>query len=152
MMALHTLLNTYRPRKKPKRVGRGIGSGTGKTAGRGHKGDGSRSGYRRRFGYEGGQVPLYRKLPCRGFTRGKFKDTILVAINLASIEKYFADGEKVNYTSLREKGLVPKGKYGGIKILSFGEIKKKLSIEATRFSKGAEEKLKKSNIPYKVIA
>lgn len=152
MTKLHDLKNTFRPRKKVQRIGRGIGSGRGKTAGRGSKGDGSRSGYRRRYGYEGGQVPLYRKLPVRGFTRGKFTPAILAAINLSLIDRVYTDGEVVNYATLREKGILPKGKFGGIKILSLGEIKKKkLKIEANKFSKEALQKLDKASVAYKIV-
>jgi len=152
MTVLHGLKNTSRPTKKVQRIGRGPGSRRGKTACRGSKGDGSRSGYRRRFGYEGGQVPLYRKLPVRGFTRGRFPKAILAAINLAMIDKLFSDGEVVNYATLREKGLLPKGKFGGFKILSYGEIKKKkITIEANSYSEEAIQKLKKSSISYKIV-
>ena len=117
-------------------MGRGIGSKRGKTSCRGGKGDSARQGYRKRFGYEGGQVPLYRKLPIRGFTRGRFiKDS--QAIGLDIIDFYFNDGDTVNVSTLREKGLIPRKLPGGIKILSNGELTKKVTIEAHGFSAGA---------------
>src|SRR3989344_6091497 len=95
MLNLSNLRNTSRPRKKVQRVGRGIGSKRGATSGRGGKGDSARAGYRKRFGYEGGQVPLYRKLPIRGFTRGRFvKDSI--ALSLSALQAHYQDGETVN--------------------------------------------------------
>ena len=91
MTDLSTLKDTSRPRKKVQRVGRGIGSKRGATSGRGGKGDSARQGYRKRFGYEGGQVPLYRKLPIRGFTRGRFVKASQ-AIGLSLIEAHYEDG------------------------------------------------------------
>jgi large subunit ribosomal protein L15 len=151
MIQLNGLQNTTRPRKKIQRVGRGPGSGRGKTSCRGHKGDGSRSGYRRRFGYEGGQVPLYKKLPCRGFTRGRFTKTVLLSINLGDIDKLYSDGEIVNFATLREKGVISKSEFGGVKILSKGELSKKVKLEAHSFSKEAASKLEKSKISFKVL-
>src|SRR5689334_15484685 len=107
MFNLSELKDTDRPVKKVQRIGRGLGSHRGGHSGRGGKGDSHRSGYRKRFGYEGGQVPLYRKLPIRGFTRGLFlKDS--AEISFACIDQYFEDGETVNAATLREKGLVPR--------------------------------------------
>lgn len=147
MTNLDDLHNTSRPYKKSRRVGRGVGSKRGKTAGKGEKGDSKRQGYRKRFGYEGGQVPLYRKLPIRGFTRGKFvKPTF--AISLSTIEAYFKDGETVNLESLREKKLIPRRIPGGIKVLANGELTKKVKIEVHHISLAAEEKLKDKGIPF----
>src|ERR1700688_739909 len=106
MTDLSQLKNSSRPKKKVQRVGRGIGSGRGETCGRGGKGDSARQGYRKRFGYEGGQVPLYRKLPIRGFTRGTFEKASM-AISLTTLERNFQDGETVNMITLREKKLIP---------------------------------------------
>ncbi len=107
MTDLSQLKDTSRPPKRVQRIGRGIGSKRGDTSGRGGKGDSARQGYRKRFGYEGGQVPLYRKLPIRGFTRGRFiKES--QAIGLAMIDAHYQDGEIVNIATLREKGLVPR--------------------------------------------
>ncbi len=147
MHNLSNLKNTSRPTKKSRRIGRGVGSKRGGHAGRGGKGDSHRNGYCKRYGYEGGQVPLYRKLPIRGFTRGTFvKPT--TAIALETIEANFKDGEKVNLATLREKGLVPRRVPGGIKILSNGELKKKVKIEARHFSEAAEQKLKDQGISF----
>jgi len=151
MINLSQLQNSSRPHQKIQRVGRGIGSKRGKTSCRGGKGDSARQGYRKRFGYEGGQVPLYRKLPIRGFTRGRFIKASQ-AIGLDTIEFYFKDGETVNVSTLREKGLIPRKLPGGIKILSNGELTRKVTIEAHRFSSGAVKKLEAQSIPYTVVA
>jgi large subunit ribosomal protein L15 len=150
MHSLSQLKNTSRPKKKVQRIGRGIGSNRGETSGRGGKGDSARQGYRKRFGYEGGQVPLYRKLPIRGFTRGKFVK-LSKAISLDTLEENFHDGETVNVETLRAKGLVPRRIPGGIKILANGELTKKLKIEAHAFSEAAEQKLKEKGIHYTVV-
>jgi large subunit ribosomal protein L15 len=150
MHNLSQLKNTSRPPKKSRRIGRGIGSKRGAHAGRGGKGDSHRQGYCKRFGYEGGQVPLYRKLPVRGFTRGTFSKT-KVAITLDTLERAFQEGETVNPVTLREKGLIPRRVPGGVKILSNGELTKKLTIEAHRFSAAAAEKLQAQGISFKVI-
>ncbi|HSX25798.1 MAG TPA: 50S ribosomal protein L15 [Chlamydiales bacterium] len=150
MTNLAELKNTSRPKKKVQRIGRGIGSKRGATSGRGGKGDSARQGYKKRFGYEGGQVPLYRKLPIRGFTRGRFAKPT-AAIALSTLEAYFVDGETVNPVSLREKGLVARRVTGGIKILANGELTKKVKIEAHSFSEAAVEKLKAKGISYTVL-
>ena len=151
MTDLSQLQNSSRPYHKIQRVGRGVGSKRGKTSCRGGKGDSARQGYRKRFGYEGGQVPLYRKLPIRGFTRGRFIKASQ-AIGLDTIEFYFKDGETVNISTLREKGLVSRKLPGGIKILSNGELNKKVTIEARGFSAAAIKKLQDKAIPYTVVA
>ncbi len=143
MFNLHTLKNSSKFTTRRKRVGRGIGSGHGKTSCRGHKGDKSRSGYKRRLGKEGGQLPLYRKLPTRGFPRARFQKEVF-SINLARIEELYEDGETVNHATLIDKGLAPRQVPGGIKILGQGEITKKVLFEANAYSKGALEKLEKS--------
>lgn len=150
MLNLSQLTNTSRPTKKVQRIGRGIGSSRGGHAGRGGKGDSHRSGYRKRFGYEGGQVPLYRKLPIRGFTRGLFVKASK-AISLSCIEHYFNDGDVVNVETLREKGLVPRRLPGGIKILAVGNLTKKVKIEAHAFSAAALELLKEKSVEYTLI-
>lgn len=150
MMDLSKLKDTSRPRKKVQRIGRGIGSKRGATSGRGGKGDSARQGYRKRFGYEGGQVPLYRKLPIRGFTRGRFiKDSM--AIGLSTIEAYYEDGETVSMATLRAKGLIDRRLPGGIKILANGELTKKVTLEAHAFSGAALKKLQDKAIPYKIV-
>jgi large subunit ribosomal protein L15 len=150
MVTLSQLKNTSRPKKKTQRVGRGIGSKRGATSGRGTKGDGSRRGYSRRYGYEGGQVPLYRKLPVRGFTRGRFEKPAF-AITLAMIERNFSDGEIVNGESLLQKGLIPRRLPGGVKILATGNLTKKVKIEAHACSAGARQKLEERSIPFQQI-
>jgi len=147
MINLANLTNTHRPKKKSQRVGRGVGSGRGKTSTRGHKGDKSRSGYKTRAGQEGGQLPLHRKLPTRGFTRGPFLKESL-AINLGLIERLYEDGEVVNFETLRNKGIAPRLLPGGIKILGNGELKKKVTIEANQISESAQAKLEKSGIKF----
>jgi large subunit ribosomal protein L15 len=151
MITLSSLANTHRPKKKVQRVGRGIGSKRGKTCCRGVKGDSARRGYKCRFGYEGGQLPLYRKLPVRGFSNGRFT-SVVHAINLSLIDQLFKDGETVNLETLREKGYAPREVNGGLKILSKGTLNKKVSIEAHAFSKGAIEKLEAAKVSYKQIA
>jgi large subunit ribosomal protein L15 len=150
MITLSALANTDRPKKKVQRVGRGMASNRGKTCGRGHKGDSARCGYKRHFGNEGGQMKLYRKLPCRGFGNSRFA-TDVYAINLSLIEQLYKDGEVVNLQTLREKGYAPRKADGGLKILSDGELTKKVTIEARSFSKGALEKLEQQKVSFKVI-
>ena len=150
MLNLSQLKNTSRPAKKSRRVGRGVGSKRGKTAGRGEKGDSKRQGYTKRFGYEGGQVPLYRKIPVRGFTRGTFVK-LRVALSLSKLDQHFQDGETVNLSTLREKGLIPRRVPGGIKILGNGNLTKKITIEASDFSKSATQKLTEQGISFSKV-
>ncbi|MBX7067269.1 MAG: 50S ribosomal protein L15 [Parachlamydiales bacterium] len=147
MLNLSQLTNTSRPPKKSRRIGRGIGSKRGGHAGRGGKGDSHRNGYQKRFGYEGGQVPLYRKLPIRGFTRGTFVKPV-TEVTLSLIETYYKAGETVNAETLREKGLIPRRNPGGIKILGTGDLTKKVKIEAHRITAGAEAKLNEQKIHF----
>jgi large subunit ribosomal protein L15 len=151
MLDLSNLKNTSRPKRKVQRIGRGIGSKRGATSGRGGKGDSARQGYRKRYGYEGGQVPLYRKLPIRGFTRGRFVKEAM-ALSLATLQESFQDGETVNLATLREKKLIPRRLPGGIKILANGELTKKVKIEANAYSAAAIEKLKEKKIPHTVVS
>jgi len=123
--------------KKRKRLGRGIGSGHGKTAGKGHKGRGSRSGGNTPPGYEGGQMPLARRLPKRGF-HNPFREEYHV-VNLHSLERFDA-GSLVDLKTLREVGLV-RGKGAKVKILAKGELTKALNIKAHAFSQQAREKI-----------
>ena len=125
--------------KRRKRIGRGIGSGHGKTSGRGHKGAGSRSGYQSRRGFAGGQMPLARLIAKRGFNNNQFAAKIL-EINVAALESKFDAGATVNLESLAAIGLA-KGRFDEIKILGNGELKKKLTVQAHRFSKSAEAKI-----------
>jgi large subunit ribosomal protein L15 len=126
---------------KKKRVGRGPGSGLGKTAGRGHKGQKSRSGYASRPGFEGGQMPLQRRLPKRGFTN-IFKKKWL-EISLAKLEESFNAGDEITPEILHNRGLIKKAKHDLV-ILGSGEISKALKISAHRFTKAAKEKIEKA--------
>jgi large subunit ribosomal protein L15 len=136
-MKLHELSPAKGSRKAPKRLGRGVASGTGKTAGRGTKGYNSRSGGGIRPGYEGGQMPLHRRLPKRGFTN-IFKKNIAV-INIRDLAK-FDKGSVVDSEALIQAGLV-KGQRDGIKLLGQGEIKYSLDIRVNQISKSAREKI-----------
>lgn len=149
MTHLHELHNTSRPRKARKRVGRGIGSGWGKTAARGHKGAGSRSGWRARARYEGGQMPLYRKLPGRGFSNERFRKRCH-EVSLGDIDYFFRDGEVVNLASLQAKGVV-KGRSYGVKLLSEGTLSRKVTIELHAYSEKAALKLRELGVAYSVV-
>ena len=146
MHKLNNLKNTTKVIKARRRVGRGIGSGVGKTCGRGEKGAGARSGYKRRLGYEGGQFRTFMKLPIRGFSNARFRKR-LDSINLGQIEKLYADGETVNVETLRSHGFI-NGKSHGLKILGEGELTKKVTIEADKISSSAKDKLQKANISF----
>jgi large subunit ribosomal protein L15 len=149
MITLNTLGNTTRPRKKYKRVGRGPGSGLGKTCGRGEKGAGSRSGYKRRYGYEGGQFRTFMKLPFRGFNNARFRKAY-DTVNLAQIERVFENGETVNAETLAERGFLS-GRTYGIKLLGNGEITKKVKIEVAAISESAREKLQQAGISFTIV-
>ena len=149
-MILSNLKDTTRISKVGKRVGRGIGSGKGKTCGRGHKGSGSRSGYTRRMGYEGGGMRLFKKLPTRGFTRGRFSSKVICALNFCDIERLFNDNETVNISTLIEKNHI-KDDVKFLKILSKGDISKKIVIEAHFYSEASIRKLDEKKVKYKVI-
>jgi large subunit ribosomal protein L15 len=150
MMTLNTLKNTSRPHRYLKRVGRGLGSGLGKTCGRGEKGAGARSGYKRRLTYEGGQFRLFMKLPIRGFSNARFRKAY-EAVNLGQINALFHDGEAVNVNTLKERSVF-KGRNKLIKILGDGDLTKKVTIEAHAFSASAKEKLNKAKISYQLIS
>lgn len=150
MTLLSNLKNSHRKEPKKKRVGRGIGSNWGKTAGRGQKGAKSRSGYKRRHGAEGGQLPLYRKTPTRGFTNGRFKIDV-VTVNLGRISSVFVDGEIVNRDSLEMKGCIPKNTKALVKILGNGTLDKKVEIYADAFSAKAAEILKKQSVKHATL-
>jgi large subunit ribosomal protein L15 len=130
-----------------KRVGRGIGSGTGKTSGKGHKGQNARSGGGVRPGFEGGQMPLYRRLPKRGFTNIFAKQ--YVTINVSELER-FEDGTEVTAELLKETGVVSKT-LDGIKVLGRGELTKKLTVKVAKFSTSAAEKIEKAGGKAEVI-
>jgi len=134
-------LNNLKPKKgarhAKKRVGRGPGSGNGKTSGRGEKGQKSRSGFSRMSGFEGGQMPLHRRLPKRGFTNIFKKEHAVV--NVSDLER-FDNGATVDETTLRKAGLV-KGQNDGIKILGDGKLSKKLTVVADKFSASARKQI-----------
>ena len=136
-------------RKQRKRVGRGPGSGHGKTAGRGHKGYGSRAGARRRRGFQGGQMPLFRRMAKRGFNNKAFADVVAI-INVATLEDVFKKGDTVDLESLRERGLA-KGRFDLLKILGQGELKISLTVVADRFSKSAIEKIEAAGGTVQVV-
>ncbi|MCY3974642.1 MAG: 50S ribosomal protein L15 [Simkaniaceae bacterium] len=147
---LFDLRDTHGGRPSRQRVGRGPGSGRGKTCGRGHKGDKSRSGYKRRAGKEGGQLPLFQKLPGRGFSNMRFRKPVF-SINLGRIDAHFSDGETVNRATLLQKGFRVRRRTRCIKILGMGELTKKVTIEATAFSRGAVKKSEEGNIVFKKV-
>jgi len=130
-----------------KRKGRGHGSGNGKTAGRGHKGQKSRSGGGTRIGFEGGQMPLARRVPKRGFNNIFAKP--LTAINVTALER-FSDGETVDARTLLETGVLSKCVYG-VKILGRGEITKKLTVKASAFSESAKKKIEEAGGKAEVV-
>jgi len=128
---------------KAYRKGRGVGSGNGKTAGRGHKGQNSRSGGGVRPGFEGGQMPLYRRLPKRGFNNTRFASHY-IEINVQDLE-IFADGTTVDSALLADTGILSVAKVNdGIKVLGTGELTKKLVVKAKKFSASAKEKIEKA--------
>ena len=136
-MKLHELSPAAGSAKKAWRKGRGPGSGNGKTAGKGHKGQNARSGGGVRPGFEGGQIPLYRKLPKRGFNN-KFAKTFAI-VNVSDLE-VFDNGTTVTLDLLMDKRIVRKP-YDGLKVLGNGELTKKLTVEASIFSAGAKAKI-----------
>jgi len=138
-MNLADVRTAYVPRGKPKRVGRGWGSGKGKTAGRGNKGQQARAGGGVAAGFEGGQMPLYRRLPKRGFTNARFR-TVYAIVNVGQLEGAFADGATVDAAAIRDAHLIH-AKGGPIKILGSGELSKKLHVTADRFSESAKRKI-----------
>jgi large subunit ribosomal protein L15 len=147
-MELHDLHPAPGAKKSRKRIGRGPGSGTGKTAGKGHKGQKSRSGYSRRYGFEGGQMPLVRRIPKRGFYN-VFRVEFQV-VNLRDLERVFADGDTVSVETLVEKGLVRGGKRP-VKVLGDGELKKKLTVQAHKFSASARDGIEKAGGSCEVV-
>ena len=137
-MKLHELSPAEGSVKEGFRKGRGAGSGNGKTAGKGHKGQNARSGGGVRPGFEGGQLPLYRKLPKRGFNNARFgKDYVVVNVQSLNV---FADGEVVDCAALLAKGVIAKA-CDGVKVLGEGELTKNLTVKAAVFSASAKEKI-----------
>ena len=148
-MKLHDVRQKSDARKDRKRVGRGRASGTGKTSGRGHKGAKSRSGYKHKAAFEGGQMPLARRLPKRGFSNYPFRKE-WAEVNLSQLARFDA-GSTLDPDALRAAGLV-KGRFDGIVILGRGELEAALTIKAHRFSKTAAAKIEAAGGTAEVIA
>ena len=146
-MKLYELSSSAGAKKLPKRKGRGQGTGNGKTAGKGHKGQKARSGGGVRPGFEGGQMPLYRRVPKRGFNNIFAKSYAHVNIEDMNI---FEDGSFVSFEQLKEKGLVKK-QYDGLVVLGNGELTKKLTVSAKRFSKTAAQKIEAAGGKVEVV-
>ncbi len=146
-MKLHEL-NALPEAKANKRLGRGPASGQGKTAGHGEKGQKARSGVSISAWFQGGQTPLYRRIPKRGFTNAKFK-TVYAPINLSDLNR-FEDGTVVTPALLKDTGLV-KNQLDGVKVLGTGKLEKKLTIQANKFSASALEKIKEAGSKAEVI-
>jgi len=145
-------LNNLHPAKgsthRKKRLGRGPGTGLGKTSGRGEKGQKSRSGYSMKIGFEGGQMPLHRRLPKRGFTNIFKKKWI--EVSLAALEKAFAENDEVTPEMMHHRGIIKKAKHD-IVVLGNGEVSKSLKVSAHRFTKSAREKIEKAGGAVTVI-
>ena len=146
-MNLHDLKAVEGAKQQPKRIGRGHGSGNGKTAGKGHKGQKARAGRGVRIGFEGGQMPLQRRVPKRGFNNIFAKK--IAAINLCDLER-FEDGAVVDAVALVEAGLI-KRHFDGIKILGNGELTKKLTVKVSAYSEAAKQKIEAAGGKAEVI-
>lgn len=146
-MKLHELKPAAGSRKAPKRIGRGTGSGLGRNAGKGEKGQKARSGGGVRPGFEGGQMPLYRRLPKRGFTNIFAKDIVSINVDRLNI---FEDGTEVTIDALIANGVISKAR-DGVKILGNGELTKKLTVKVNKFSKVAVEKIEAAGGKIEVI-
>ena len=142
-MKLHNIQPAEGATTPAKRLGRGIGSGLGKTSGKGHKGQWARSGGGVRPGFEGGQMPLTRRLPKRGFKNGLFKKVYTV-INIGMINDLYNDGDVVTVEDLKAKGIISKIEEYGLKVLGDGEVTKKLTVKADKFTAAAKEKIEKA--------
>jgi len=140
-MNLHTLSPRPGSKHRVKRLGHGESSGKGKTSGKGHKGQKARSGGSIRLGFEGGQMPLIRRLPKRGFNNAEFKREYAI-VNLTDLNQ-FKDGDTINEATLLEAKLI-RGKYFGVKVLAGGELSKKLTISVDKVSDAAREKIEKA--------
>ncbi len=140
-MKLYELSHAPNSNKKAYRKGRGAGSGNGKTSGKGHKGQNARSGGGVRPGFEGGQMPLYRRLPKRGFTN--VFSTKYAVINIRDLEKRFENNATIDTQAIINSGLVKKV-LAGIKLLGSGELSKKFNVTVAAFSKSAKEKIEKA--------
>lgn len=146
-MKLNQLTATPGATKARKRIGRGYGAGTGKTAGKGHKGQKARAGHGMRPGFEGGQMPLQRRIPKRGFNNIFGKD--IISVNVGSLNG-FEDGAAVDAAALIEAGIIKKCG-DGVKILANGELKKKLTVKASAFSQAAKAKIEAAGGKAEVI-
>ncbi|HKL94925.1 MAG TPA: 50S ribosomal protein L15 [Haploplasma sp.] len=144
---LHELKPVEGARKERKRLGRGVGSGTGKTAGKGHKGQRARSGNQPRPGFEGGQIPFFQRIPKRGFNNVNRKEFAIV--NLEDLN-LFNDGDVVTIELLLEKGIISKV-LSGVKVLGNGNLEKKVTVKANRFSNAAKEAIEKIGGTVEVI-
>ena len=138
-MDLSNLTNTPGARHRRKRVGRGCGSGMGKTSTRGHKGQAARKGHKQKLGFEGGQMPLVRRLPKRGFNNARFNDKAL-AVNLADLEKKFETGAEITLEALAKAGFSD-NKRPKVKILAKGELTKKFAVKGVPCSASAQAKI-----------
>lgn len=147
-MKLHELSPVPGAKKTSTRKGRGVGSGNGKTGGRGHKGQNARAGGGVRPGFEGGQMPLYRRVPKRGFNNKDFAN-VYAEINVATLNM-FEDGTVVNGELLKEKG-ISKKLYDGVSVLGNGELTKKLTVQAARFTKTASIKIEAAGGKVEVV-
>lgn len=147
-MKLHELSPAAGSTKTRKRIGRGTGSGNGKTAGKGHKGQKARAGRGMRPGFEGGQMPLQRRIPKRGFNN--IFRTEMAIVNVASLEEAYNAGDVVTIDSLIEKGLVKKA-LDGVKVLAHGDISKALTVQVNAFSETAKEKIEAAGGKIEVI-
>lgn len=141
-MNLHDLQPNPGAKHRRKRLGCGESSGLGKTSGKGHKGQKARSGGGVRPGFEGGQMPLHRRLPKRGFNNIQFRDSFVI-VNVSQLDSNFEDGAEVNEESLREAGLI-RGQFDKIKVLGQGELSKKLTVKVDKLSASAKEKIEKA--------
>lgn len=139
-MRLHDLKPNAGAKHRRKRLGCGESSGHGKTSGKGHKGQKARAGAAIRPGFEGGQMPINRRLPKKGFSNAKFRISYAV-VNLSSLEAKFEDGATVNEESLRAAGLVKGGAWDGVKVLGTGDLTKKLIVQVHRVSAAAKAKI-----------
>lgn len=146
-MKLHELKPAAGSRKAPKRIGRGTGSGLGRNAGKGEKGQNARSGGGVRPGFEGGQMPLYRRLPKRGFTNIFAKDIVSINVDRLNV---FEDGSEVTIEVLLERGIIGKVN-DGVKILGNGELTKKLTVKVNKYSKVAAEKIEAAGGKVEVV-
>lgn len=141
-MNLHDLQPNPGAKHRRKRLGCGESSGLGKTSGKGHKGQKARSGGGVRPGFEGGQMPLHRRLPKRGFNNIQFRDHFVI-VNVSQLDANFEDGAEVNEATLRESGLI-RGQFDKIKVLGQGELSKKLIVKVDKLSASAKEKIEKA--------